>query len=419
MNGTDLERRDSKGRKVYGYQLTIRDAITGRRRTIKRWGFSTARARDNAKRDAIRDHENGLDAPRRSQLTTVHAWLREWCDDLDGAARGGGLKASTASHHRRIVESYLLRALPDRRLDKLTADDVVTAYKRLRAAGGKGGRALSESTVRHCHVTLRRAMADAAERGKVPFNVVDRVPRLVRPSGGQRAEKPRALTADDARRYVAAALGDRDAGPLVVAIRTGLRRAELCGLEWSDVEAVMRPDGSEAGRLTVRRARVAVGSGWNTVVEGAPKTASSRRTVELDPGTWSVFARERARQAEDQLAIGVGWVGPRAGSPSGYVFRDRFGEPIKPASLRWVAKRVAAAAGVPDVGVHGLRHTMATLGLASGTPLAVISKRCGHSSIATTADLYVERVEAMDAAAADALAATLDGPPSTATGTES
>lgn len=263
-------------------------------------------------------------------------------------------------------------------------------------------------------MTLRRAMADAVERGKVPFNVVDRVPRLSRPSGGQRAEKPRALTAPQARAYGAAALEDRQGGPLLVALRTGLRRSEICGLKWSDLEPVDSTDArAEAGRLHVWRARVSID--WATVAESGPKTASSRRTVELDPGTWAVFQRERARQAADQLAMGSGWAGARAGTSGAYVFRDGLGEPIKPPALRWVARRVAAAAGVPDVGVHGLRHSAATLGLGAGVPLVVVSKRLGHSSVSTTADIYCERVEEMDAAAADALAATLDNPPAAAT----
>jgi integrase len=267
---------------------------------------------------------------------------------------------------------------------------------------------LAVATVRHAHVTLRRAMSDGVEAGMLAGNPVDRVPRIVRPTTAQRdPDKLRRWTADEAQRFVEAAIGDRRGAAIVLALRTGLRRSEVCGLQFGDLVAVSRPGGVEAGRLRVRRARVVVDG---NVIEGTPKTAKSRREVDLDPATWSLLNAQRARQAQDQLAAGSIWNGPRAGADDAYVFRSEDGAPINPTSLRWRARRYARAADVPYIATHGARHTAATLAFAAGVPLVTISKRLGHSSIAITADIYVDRDADLDAAAADAVAALLDTP---------
>ena len=183
-------------------------------------------------------------------------------------------------------------------------------------------------------------------------------------------------------------------GPLfAVAATTGLRQGELLGLSWSDVEL----DGTQP-TLTVRRS-LARAEGRNKYMLAEPKTAKSRRTIELGSTAARALHRQKARQAADKLAFGPDlWQ-----DVDSLVFTDEVGRPLRP----WAVTKTFAAAlkrlGLPHVRFHDLRHGAASLMLSQGVPLKLVSEQLGHSSIAITSDVYAHLDRESKRAAADAL----------------
>ncbi len=178
---------------------------------------------------------------------------------------------------------------------------------------------------------------------------------------------------------------------------TGLRRGETCGLGWPDVDL-------DALSLAVRTQLVQLG--WE-VQEGQPKTSASDATVALDATTGAVLRAHRKQQLADQLAWGEAW------QRSGKVFATEDGAALHPATLTAQFERLAFTAGLPPIRLHDLRHGAATLALAAGVDMKVISAMLRHSSMTITADTYTSILPDVAREAAEAVAAMV---PRAATG---
>ncbi|HEY3925878.1 MAG TPA: site-specific integrase [Acidothermaceae bacterium] len=175
-----------------------------------------------------------------------------------------------------------------------------------------------------------------------------------------------------------------------LAIHTGMRRGELLGLKWADVDLAH-------GQVSVRRGVVAVGY---QVQISEPKTARSRRLVALDDAT--------VRLLEEHRSVRNAAGGSVAGSA--FLFAGADGHPFHPDHVYGRFVRLRSLAGLPAIRFHDLRHTHATLALASGVNPKIISERLGHASVAFTMDVYSHAIPSLQADAARALA-DLIGPP--------
>ena len=198
-------------------------------------------------------------------------------------------------------------------------------------------------------------------------------------------------TPDEIQRVLRAADKDRN-GHLWYLALSGLRRGEIAGLKWSDIDL-------DAGTVTVARNRVQVGA--KTVVENEPKTQSSRRTLPLDDGLVSVLKRASARYAQEKLALGS----PHA--DSGYVACNEAGEPYTPGALTNMWHRLTAAAGVRQIRLHDARHSCGTALHLRGVPMAVIAKWLGHADASITAKIYAHSQDAELRAAGQTLGAVV------------
>jgi integrase len=171
-----------------------------------------------------------------------------------------------------------------------------------------------------------------------------------------------------------------------------MRRAEVLGLRWADVDL-------RAGHLSVTQTITASN---HRLIIGPTKTARSRRRIELDPETVDVLRRHRKAQAEERLAIGAGWV------DHDLVFCRVDGEPVHPDWFTRYFVRLESRLDVPQIrGPHDLRHTWATLALKAGVHPKVVSDRLGHSTIAITLDIYSHVSPALDADAANTVASQI------------
>lgn len=307
---------------------------------------------------------------------TLGLWLTGWQERL------GHLRESTAVSYRGHIGNYLIPLLGDIPVSDLGVGEVEALHEMLAAAG------ISTALARRIHATLSSALADAERDGLIANNPCSRV----RLSRDERYE-PVVWSSPQAAHFLEVTAGDDLAGLWRLALLLGMRRGELLGLRWRDIDL-------DAGTLTVRTTRTLVG---NQVVEGPPKSARSRRVLPMDPRTVEVLGRHWKQQSHKSLD-GV-W------GPVEYVFTDPAGQPLHPA---WVSRRMAEIVdrlGLPAIRFHDLRHTSASLGLAAGESLKAVSARLGHSSIVVTADTYLTPPDTLARAATCWLAGELDHTP--------
>jgi integrase len=158
---------------------------------------------------------------------------------------------------------------------------------------------------------------------------------------------------EEARTFLNYTADDRLSAFWTLLLTTGLRRGEALGLKWDDIDA-------DAGRLAVRRALVSVGY---QVRWSEPKTAASKRVVALYPGTVAALKAHRARQLEERLAVGTGYL------DQGLAFADIAKEPLHPDGVTQRFDRLVRDSGVRRIRLHDTRHTAATLMLEQGVPL--------------------------------------------------
>ena len=306
----------------------------------------------------------------------------EWLDEWLAMKQRQGTRPTTLRGYRWLIREHIRPSLGRKRLDRLTPTDV----RRLVEAKSASG--LSGQSVRLMHGLIRNVLADAEREELVYRNVA----KLVRPPGVQRAEV-RALTVDEARRLVAVIKGDRFEALWLCALTLGLRKGELLGLRWADIDF-------EAGTLTVRRALQRV-DGRLVLVE--PKTSLSRRKVPVPAATLAALRSRRTQQERERCALEGEWV------ESGLVFTTYSGKAVDPRNLNrsWYVVRERAGLGL--VRVHDLRHSCASFLLAAGASPRTVMKTLGHSQIGLTMNTYTHVLPDIERTAVDAAADTIFG----------
>ena len=317
---------------------------------------------------------------------TIGRFLRHWLTDVLPLA---DITQSTADGYERIVRLYVIPNLGRVRLDQLSPAHVRGMLTKLRDQG------LSPNTMRLARSVLRRALRTAEADGLItrnPAALVDGV-RL-----GQRTG--RTLTPAEARTLLTAAHDTPHEALVTVLLALGLRKGEGLGLSWTDVDLDAR-----APTLTVRRSLKKDARGGLYVDE--PKTSGSRRTVHLPATVVDVLRRHRVRQAGERLAFGARWGG--YWSPLDLVFTSSIGTPLDPDKVNRNLQELTAAAGLGRLTPHELRHSAASLLIAQGVPLKVVSEMLGHASIRITADVYGHLLEPAKAEAAEAMESALWG----------
>jgi integrase len=266
-------------------------------------------------------------------------------------------------------------------LSKLTPQAIDRCYQEWLAEG------LSPSTVHHLHSVISAALHQGAKWGLVGRVATDRTspPPL-------RSKIPRIPTPDTVQTLISGAESRGQpilAASIAVACTTGMRRGELLGLRWEDVDI-------EGQTLHIRRAvKHDDGSGW---VVGPPKTHQERR-VSLDGFTLAVLNDLHARACEWARAAAVEL------EPDGYVFTfdPSAKTPMKPDSLSQAFGRLCRSEGVTGVSLHTLRHFSASVLIASGRDVRTVAGRLGHADPTTTLRVYSHMVEGQDRDAADFL----------------
>jgi integrase len=347
--GTIYQRKD--GRWTAGVSLGY-----GGGRRLRKFVTGTTRREVAEKLDGLlKARRNMLPIPDQHQK--LGPFLRHWLDEIARPT----LRVSTYDSYDDILRLHLIPDLGHIALARLAPTDVQRCLNAKLASG------LSPRRVQYLHAVLRRALVTAERWGMVTRNVARLVdaPRVPR-------HEIRPLTPDQARSLIDASVDDRLHALYITALGTGMRQGELLGLRWDDVDL-------EGGRLNVRHTLARV-DGRLVLLE--PKTDRSRRIVVLPTVVLAALRGHRTRQLMDRLVAGSRWI------DSGHVFATTIGTPIEAAAVTRSFHRALAAADLPSIRFHDLRHASATFLLARGFTLEDVKNLLGHSSIVLTSNTY-------------------------------
>jgi integrase len=374
--------RENKARQRWEGRVTVGFDVTGK--PVRKMATGKTKAEVLRAMAELRgDADAGRDSARRD--LTVRRFLEQWIDDV----LPGTVAPATEQQYRDVVRLYVVPHLGLKRLRTLQARDVARMLRTLEEEGR------SPNTRRLARSVLRRALRWAEAEGMVARNVAALANgvKVGRPEG-------RTLTPEQARVLLAHVSGDRLEAAFTVALSLGLRRGELLGLAWPDVTLDATPP-----RLLVTRTVSRIkGTG---LVLSDTKTAGSRRTVHLPGPVVASLRVHRVRQAEERLAAGPEWTERPLGVD--LIFRTPFGTPVDPDNFRNLTYKATTDAGLGRWSPHELRHSAASLLIAQGVPLKLVSETLGHASIRITSDVYGHLFDDAGLVAADAMTDALWG----------
>ena len=342
---------------------------------LRRKVFYGKTREDVAKKLTDEKAKQNAGIPIVTERKTLADYLASWLEDSVKRK----VRLSTYLSYKKQVE-HLSTVLGKHQLTKLTPDHV-RRYLNAKLDGD-----LSARTVSYQRTILKMALKQALKDGLVARNVAE----LVEPPK-VRAHQIKAIDEAEARRFLDALKGDRLEALFSVAFSLGLRRGEALALKWENIDF-------DQQTLTVVQSLSRVDK---KLVFSEPKTNKSRRVLDL-PASLTVKLKEhRTRQLAERLSAGLYW------QDTGLVFCTSIGTPVDPRNVKRSLDRILDDAKIPRFRVHDLRHFAASLMLAQGVQLKVVSEILGHSQIGITGNIYTDVLPRVRKEAIDLLDAVL------------
>ena len=385
--------QNAKGK--WYFKVTVgQDPLTGRRNQITRRGFQTMA-------EAARERREVLGKVDRGQLAASPAGLKvnELLDlYLDGMDADQNLALKTRFDYRQYADDYIRPYIGDRRVRDITPDVILAWQRKLLKEGGakrkKGkdgkpgqGKPLSPNTVSRIRAPLSSTFKLAVQAGMIPIN-----PLLQAPRPKPQRKIPKYWSPEEARKFLALMEGDRTWPIWAFLLGSGVRIGELVSLRWPSVD------------LKNRRVRIMdfVSTLGYDMMPSRGKSRDAIRTIDLDDGLADVLRQQKVLQKTERLAASD-WI------ESDFVFTRPDGGQYHPMNLSRLLATYTTELDVPRLTAHGLRHTSATLMLASGVPPKVAAERLGHADATLFTNLYSHVTPTMQREAAEKIGALLFG----------
>ena len=297
---------------------------------------------------------------------TLGEYLERWLP-----SKKNSLKHNTYAKYELNIRKYILPELGNVRLEDLTADLVQYVWDSYIQDG------VGAHTVIKVHNILHAALNRAVKTGQIWRNVTDAVEKPV-------AEdvEMKFLTEAEALHFLSTARDSRLYALFYLAVVTGARQMELCGLQWSDIDWGRRT-------LSIRRQLARKGKTFTSL-----KTRQSNRTLSLGDATMEVLQEHLERQAQERMLAGEKW------KEHNLIFTSTTGTPLQHKNLyNRYFKPLVKKASIPDIRFHDLRHTAAAIMLTNGRPPIVVSRILGHARVSITSDIYGHLIPGADAGA--------------------
>ena len=375
-NGEGNIRKRSDGRWEGRYTAGY-DPTTGKRIIKNVLGKTQAEVKAKLK-VAIEESAN-LDMLKAEQYTTGQ-WMDVWFENC------AKIKVRPSSHqtYRGYIDNHIKPNIGDIQLNKLSSLHLQKLYKKLLAGGrverieAKGQpKGLSAKTVRNINQVISSAMDFAKDQKLIGSNPTDgcALPKLEH-------KEMKTLPVEQLTSFLREAKESGVFELYYIELATGLRRGELLGLKWEDIDLAQ-------GSLRVQRQIARING---EVIEAPLKTKNAYRTLPLSADAVDVLREQRKK----------------SGSNS-YVFPSPTGGPISPDSVLHMLHRVLKRAGLSKVRFHDLRHTFATLALQNGVDIKTVSGMLGHYSAGFTLDTYTHVTTSAKKEAANTMGSILSG----------
>ena len=369
QTGSSIRRIETQSGPRWRFRIDVEPGPNGerRQRTLTFTTEAEAVAEQAAKRT---DLARGTYIP--PNVMTVNQWLDQWL-------RTGRRTWRPSTYDSYVVAVKVVRAaIGDRRMQQIRRADIEDIVDDMSRTGGHSHRGRSPRTIGLLIGLLRKAFDEAIIDGIIQTNPARHVKKPT-----QTHQEMQTWTADQLRTFLDAARNDDLAGAWALTAM-GLRRGEVLGIRWSDIDFPAR-------QMHVRQARVQTG---NVVVTGAPKTARGRRTLPLNDTTIAMLKHTRSHtiaSLTDRLVV-----------------VDEAGQPLKPEVYSDRFARLAKRAGLPPIRLHDVRHSALSIMLEQGTSVPVVAKIAGHDP-SVTMRTYAHAQEEATRRAVDALGALFTG----------
>ena len=323
-----------------------------------------------AARNGLRDFRAGIEREREqarklapAQELDLSHWLEYWMDSIVRPNRA----ETTVYAYQKIIDNHIDPALGTVPLKRLTPKMVQEYYTETQRANG-----LSSNTMRRHHDLLSSALRSAVRQDVIPASPMERV------------EPPRVRTTESYfynNQELKLLYQKIEGNILELAVKLagslGMRREEICGLKWENVDL-------QRHLVLIREARTAYGA---TIVQKETKNRSSVRTLYLPDEVYLLLEQEQARQQQERCLQSPTY------NPTDHVILDAKGVPYSPNALSLAFTRFVKKNDLPRLTFHGLRHTFATIASCQGASLFDIGKALGHSTPATTGRIYTHLVD--------------------------
>ena len=355
----------------------------GKNQQKKTGGFKT-------RAEAAKFHDSYMasihDGSRRgtTKLRIGEYLVNEWLPN-----RKSNLKPSTFATYSNIIHSYLIPHVGNIRLEDMTARRAEKMFKDLEANGARGrskllSNALSAKTVSNIANVLNRAFRDA-----VRWDLIAQNPIAISVKPSKRSKEMSAWEPHELGLFISATSSERMSAVWHLAAVSGMRRGELLGLTWSDIDLDKR-------RMTIRNTRVRAG---NATIDESPKSRKSRRTITLDERTIKALKRWKVTQAQERLSVGSLWP-----DTDGHVVTEVDGTLPNPNTFSRRFNAICKRLGLREIRLHDLRHSYVVAARRSGVDVKTISERVGHADINVTLSVYDHVFVQDDEAAANSIA---------------